>query len=201
MKIRWSLLLLCMLLLLPACGQTSPVPSAAQTTPDSAAGSPPPSPEMPDPALCIENADEALRRNDGAAALDWLLQAESAGGDAAAIGARREYIRLFDNSYWIIGMGPTLGTTYHAVFHLDGSYLSSNVNLVPMDGSFRYADGVLTLDGEDYVGDAEGFVSVGNYPMMGFEAEGAKRTITPDPAAYYQEIVSSEDWIGRFGGA
>ena len=112
-------------------------------------------------------------------------------GDFPAPGNEQE--ELFDETYWNMSFGQTLGTTFDALFHKDGTFTARSYGSGDYDdGTYTYRDGVLTIDfwcvESDcaFVGGSDGFISTKKYPMQVGEDY---YSISPIPGGsdYYRE--------------
>lgn len=144
---------------------------------------------------CLEEADHAMALRDADTALEWLKKAELHSNGSTDVKSRQEIIRLFDETYWAISLGTTVGQQYYALFHIDGTYSSITVNLSEMNGVFAYKDSTLYLDGTAYSKSEDSFISNEKYPMMGYETEGNYYTIDQDFSKQYDEIINSEEYL------
>ena len=105
---------------------------------------------------------------------------------------------LFSGTFWNFLFGQTLGSTFIALFHDDGTFTARSYGSGGYDnGSYSYQNGVLTINfwhtgnGCVFDGDANGFVSRQKYEMQVGEDY---YTITPyfgDSSIYYSPEMFS----------
>lgn len=95
---------------------------------------------------------------------------------------------LFAETYWSWSRGPTNGTKYSALFHLDGTmdYIRAT------DGFsdtliYEYQDGVLSINGVDYTLSDGVFTSIEKQDIYQ-SVDGWYFTLTPDEQQKYREI-------------
>lgn len=104
---------------------------------------------------------------------------------------------FFNETFWSLGFGQTLGTNFVALFHKNGTFTARSYGSGDYDdGTYTYQNGILTINfwltgnGCVFEGDASGFVSRRQYEVQ----VGEKYyTISPDPdgASYFYESTPS----------
>lgn len=99
---------------------------------------------------------------------------------------------LFDNTYWWLSFGQTMGTTYAAKFFNDGTFsaVSTGNGSVSM-GTYDYYMGTLIINLDPYFNvyfnkNGSEFVSVEEYPM---QVGSGCYTISPDNNATYNDYI------------
>lgn len=83
---------------------------------------------------------------------------------------------LFNETYWFMSFGQSLGFNYLARFSADGTFLARSAGGLYKDGTYTYSDGKLVIvfdvDGFgypstiEYRGDKDGFISLEAYQMQ-----------------------------------
>ena len=102
---------------------------------------------------------------------------------------------LFDNTYWDLGFGQTMGSNFEAQFYTNGTFLAAAYAGWLSGGTYEYEDGILIITFESYAdvpfeGNENGFTSIFSYPMQEGEAH---YTITPSDGSFFCEYYSAND--------
>lgn len=102
---------------------------------------------------------------------------------------QEQFPDYFNGTYWHLNVSSGNGGNYYARFYPDGTY--SYIHLITLDtgiGGYEYDGQTLYLNGVAYTGSKEGFASVESYTVMG--ATDWHYSLTPDPNAYYEELMA-----------
>lgn len=141
----------------------------------------------------ISQANEAIENCDAETALHWLDEAEKISGETSEIRDKRFLIDTFNETYWFIVYGTSLGYHFYGLTHIDGTYSAITSTFSEENGNFSYDDGILTLNGIEYVSDDKGgFISLQKYPMQEIDRN---YTISPDFTSKYDDIINSEEYM------
>lgn len=118
-----------------------------------------------------------------------------------SIPTQPEFVDFFNETYWHMSFGESLGYNYVAKFSADGTFVARGMGSgAYKSGTYTYANGklviVFDIDGFGYPstitynGNKNGFASLDKYPMQLGEAY---YTISPDDgSAFYADVGNSE---------
>ena len=116
----------------------------------------------------------------------------------AAIPTPSDQEDLFDESYWTFHFGQTLGSTFDALFHKDGSFTARSYGSGTYDdGTYTYNNGTLTINfwftgsGCEFDGNADGFASRQKYPMQVGDDYYTIIPIEGESRVYYNGILGN----------
>ena len=99
---------------------------------------------------------------------------------------------IFDNTYWWLSFGQTMGTNYAAKFNSDGTFKAASTGSgIVSSGTYEYYNGTLIINLDSYFNvylnkEGSGFVSVEEYPM---QVGSGHYVISPDENASYEDYV------------
>lgn len=106
--------------------------------------------------------------------------------------------RIFDETLWNFYFGQTLGSTFIALFHNDGTFTARSYGSgTYYDGTYAYQNGILTINfwftGKDCVfeGNTTGFVSRQKYEMQVGEDYYAIASFEGDISIFYSSDMYS----------
>ena len=115
---------------------------------------------------------------------------------------------LFDETYWHMSFGQSLGFNYVAKFSMDGTFVALGMGSGEyIDGTYSYTSGELTIvfdiagfgypETVQFRGDASGFTSINKYAMQVGEEYYTISPVT-DGSNYFDEPAESEPqaWEG-----
>lgn len=135
--------------------------------------------------------------------VSWL-DSQYGAFDTPSIPIQPESLDFFDETYWHMSFGESLGFNYVAKFSADGTFVARGMGSGAYEsGTYTYANGklviVFDIDGFgypstiEYNGDKNGFASLDKYPMQAGEAY---YTINPgDGSAFYSDMGNSDSVV------
>ena len=129
--------------------------------------------------------------------IDWL-DSQNDGFNIPSIPSQTESLDFFNETYWHMSFGQSLGYNYVAKFSMDGSFVARSMGSgAYKNGTYSYSDGKLEIIFDiggfgypstiKYSGNKDGFTSLEKYPMQVGEDY---YTITPnsDGAEIFEPI-------------